>query len=45
MNYLDHVSLNVKIIIRYQEKINILATCDPYTTPADVFIALKLSLF
>jgi len=39
INYLDHMSPNVKI--RYQEKINILGTCDPYTTPADVFIALS----
>jgi len=38
INYLDHLSLNVKI--RYQEKINILETCDLYTAPAHVFIAL-----
>ncbi|XDV52426.1 hypothetical protein PO909_021155 [Leuciscus waleckii] len=35
------MSPNVKI--RYQEKINILGTCDPYTAPANVFIALKLA--
>jgi len=35
------MSVNVKI--RHQEKINILGTSDPYTAPADVFIALKLT--
>jgi len=38
---LDHMSPNVKI--RYEKKMNILGTCDPYTTPDDVYIALKLA--
>jgi len=43
INYLDHMSPN--LTIRYQEKINILGTCDPYPAPTDVFIALKLAKF
>ena len=41
INYFIHMLQNVPI--RYQRKIHILWTCDPYTAPADVFIALKLA--